>query len=48
MGFFSRLFGLGGKAVTVHRRLSKADKMKAWGAKVKPGSNPNYIPKRKR
>lgn len=47
MGFLSSLFG-GGKGPVVRRRLSKADKMKAWGAKVQPGSNKNYVPKGKR
>jgi hypothetical protein len=48
-GFLGSLLGLGKRSgPKVHRRLSKADKMKVWGAKMKPGSNPNYVPRAKR
>lgn len=47
MGFFSNLFRGRGKQI-VRRHVSKVEKMRAWGAMVKPGSNPNYVPRNKR
>ena len=49
MGFFSALFGSKSPKgrLTSPRKPSRAEAMKAWGAKTKPGSG-NYVPKRKR
>lgn len=48
MGLFSALFGTTPqKRGTLPRKPSRAEAMKAWGAKAKPGSG-NYVPKRKR
>lgn len=48
MGLFSALFGSKPeKRVTLPRKPSRAEAMKAWGEKTKPGSG-NYVPKHKR
>lgn len=49
MGFLGMLFGGDGKksGSSAKHHVSKAEKMKAWGAKVEP-SKGNYVPKHKR
>lgn len=55
MGFLGRLLGGIGRATRskpkkpfhLPRKPSKAEAMKAWGAKVQPGKG-GYVPKRKR
>jgi len=48
MGLLSALFGsTPEKRDTLPRKPSKAEAMKAWGEKTKPGSG-NYVPKHKR
>jgi hypothetical protein len=48
MGLLRSLFSGKRGSLVRHVHISKAAKLKEWGARVQPGSNPHYIPKHKR